>query len=937
MGTQGGGISLFDGHTFTTYTQKEGLSSNYINCLFTDNKHRVWIGTKSGLCYFENDTIKAVADVGRNISINGISQDNHDSIWVASSKGLFSITNRQLVPKFASVFKDEKNQTSCLLQDSLGTWWVGTRNGLCAVNINGEAQWFNTQNGLSGNIIESLALDANGALWVGTYGNGLSRINHNKARSFNKPTNLSEASVLSIFIDKKQTLWLATQKKGVVQFNSLDSSLSILNESNGLANNHVRSSFKDRWSNFWIGTSGGGVSQYTGQQFNRYGKGSGFKGDYIYTVSADADSSIWIGTSGGGLGHLSENSYQHYGVDSGFVDEKVRAIFRDSEGLLWVGTEGKGLAIFNGDTFNMLTTQQGLAGNWIRSITQDRRDNIWVASTGGGITKINKGDSLEDFTFQKFTLRNGLPSNRVVQLHTDSLNRVWFATQTHGLGCLWGDSLFGQWSQKEGLLSNDVRSLAEDKQGNLWLGTNNGLQKLAIYKVRPKLENPELPELPSTNIYQLLIANQQIWLGTEKGLTRLHFNQNQEIVEQVHFGNDEGFSGVETNLNASCIDRENKLWFGTINGLYRYIGLRQKNTIAPPLHFKSIEVNHSPLKPSKGNVSFDYQQNNISFQFLGINQTIPTKVKYRWRLVGLQPNWTPPSAQNAINYSNLSPGKYQFEVLAANENNIWTKKPLRFEFEITAPFWQKTGFKIAAALLLILVLIGFILFRFKRIKQKAKAKQKQLKLERDLLALEQKALQLQMNPHFIFHTLNNIQNLISKQDEATARKYLSKFSKLMRQILENSRSSSISLSTEIETLNNYLALEQFCVDFNFEFSIEVDQSLEVDFIEIPPMLLQPFVENAIMHGVSGKDKNGKINIHFSEQKQQLHCTIVDNGIGRKAAAKKVAPGHQSTALKVTAERIKKRNKTTEYIKTTDLFDTDGSPAGTQVVILLDLD
>ena len=214
-------------------------------------------------------------------------------------------------------------------------------------------------------------------------------------------------------------------------------------------------------------------------------------------------------------------------------------------------------------------------------------------------------------------------------------------------------------------------------------------------------------------------------------------------------------------------------------------------------------------------------------------------------------------------------------------------------------------------------------------------------MEKELLMLEQKALRLQMNPHFIFNALNSIQALVSSNDSKTARLYLAKFSKLMRQILDNSRRTSIPLENEIATLENYLAIEQFCNNHRFDYHIDYDDDLDVESIEIPPIIVQPFVENAIVHGVTQLDKKGKIIVRFFIEKEVLICEVEDNGIGRSAAAKMKSQRdqqHKSTALLITQERLDTLNKKSVQpsISVRDLVDERGEPNGTCVRIRIEI-
>ena len=213
-------------------------------------------------------------------------------------------------------------------------------------------------------------------------------------------------------------------------------------------------------------------------------------------------------------------------------------------------------------------------------------------------------------------------------------------------------------------------------------------------------------------------------------------------------------------------------------------------------------------------------------------------------------------------------------------------------------------------------------------------------MEKHLLSLEQKALQLQMNPHFIFNALNSIQSLISQKDEKKARYQLAKFSKLMRSILENSRSQVITLEDEIQTLQDYLAIEKSSRGNTFDFKVTTLLEVDTEELMIPPMILQPFVENAIIHGVAHLTENGKIDIHFLQKNKILECSIQDNGIGREAAKEiksQIEHQHKSAALEVTQERLDILNKDMRGLKSleiTDLKNKNGDASGTKVLVRL---
>jgi two-component sensor histidine kinase len=378
-----------------------------------------------------------------------------------------------------------------------------------------------------------------------------------------------------------------------------------------------------------------------------------------------------------------------------------------------------------------------------------------------------------------------------------------------------------------------------------------------------------------------------------------------------------------------------------------------KNTHPPVLSINDVRLFYESLSQTRyrdatgdwntvQSLHLPYNQNHLSFDFFAINFSNPEAVRYQWKLAGFDREWSPPSSEHSIVYSNINPGSYVFMVKSCNEDGVWNNQPERIYIYIAAPFWQRWWF-IALELFVSGILV-FFLFRWQinRIRSKAKELQRRLKMEKELVELEQKTLRLQMNPHFIFNALNSIQSQIGTGKEQEARYYLAKFSRLMRQILDNSRNTTISLEEEIRTLENYLLIEQFCNGNRFDYAIETHPSLETDFIRLPPMLLQPFVENAIKHGFRFNDpeKRGSILITFREHGNMLECSVTDNGIGRKQSAElnknSKETYHQSTALLVTQERLNLMNgdQSEATLEILDLTDEKGHTTGTKVVIRL---
>lgn len=227
-------------------------------------------------------------------------------------------------------------------------------------------------------------------------------------------------------------------------------------------------------------------------------------------------------------------------------------------------------------------------------------------------------------------------------------------------------------------------------------------------------------------------------------------------------------------------------------------------------------------------------------------------------------------------------------------------------------------------------------------RRKHEMEKKVLQIEKQLFDIQQKALRLQMNPHFIFNSLNSIQSYILNNDVDLAVNYLGRFSQLMRLILANSRESVVPLADELQAIRHYLEIEKLRFEEKFTYSIIVDPEIDEEFTGVPPMVIQPYIENAIIHGLVHKTSPGQIIIRFQEKKSRMLCSIEDNGVGRaKAAEIKRQSGlnTKSRGMMITKERLEILNKKTDEkfsVKVIDLKDANGNPAGTRVELLISL-
>lgn len=963
FGTRGGGITRFDGLNFKTYTEKDGLINNYIFRIREDAQHNLWIGTNNGISKFNGVSFTSFSPENRSsqMMVQDIAFDASGRKWLATNQGVMLLDGTSFT-RISDLVGDEQAMVNAIHIDASGRIWYGTGKGLYSITER-NGRYKLTDHGQKSrymrNAITAIREDRDGKLWLGTYGDGMYCYDQRQFYRIDHGQELYRQTVLDIYFDNRDNVWIGTLNKGVARYHTVSKTFSWLTENEGLSNNHVRSIIQDKSGSYWFGTSGGGVCNYFGKQFTNYDKSSGLGGNFIYSIFRDSRKQLWIGTSQKGLSVMTASGFSNFNASNGFADVKVKAIGEDNAGNIYLGTDGQGVYRYDGESFALVP---GLAQKYIRAIAKDRDGNLWIATAGHGLIKLvlDEGDPHT----RAFYVSDGLLANRLTCLHIDQRGRIWYGTESNGVGVVVNDVPQRRYIRtKEGLRSSSIRSLTEDQSGMLWIGTaGSGIASVPIYKSNSlTVSNYDHRDgLTSSNIYLLTVdSKNNIIAGSETGLDYIYLDPQRRISQLKHYSKGDGFTGIETCQNAVYNDKDGTIWFGTINGLSRYNPANSvRNESEPVTNITDVKlfyesIAETPYKRFAGDwnqVSYlvlPYDQNHLSFDFFAINFSNPDAVKYRWKLVGFDKQWSPESGDHSILYSNINPGKYVFMVKACNEDGVWNKNPVRVAFEIKAPFWMQWWFIALEILAIALIILVIFKWQANRIRAKASETQKQLRMAKEIVELEQKTLRLQMNPHFIFNALNSIQSHIGTGNEKEARYYLAKFSRLMRQILDNSRNTVITLEEEVETLENYLLIEKFCNGDRFDYEIHVDETLETDYIQLPPMLLQPFVENAIKHGLkhlnpAQAQKRGRITVAFREQGNLLECSVTDNGIGRQRSGElnrmSKETYHQSTALAVTQERLDllREGLEIEALEIIDLYDTDGNAAGTRVIVRIPL-
>lgn len=931
LATRGGGIAKFDGVKFKVFTTQDGLINNFASAIFHDSKENIWVGTSNGVSLYNGIRFRNYKLEGESfkVSVSSITENKKQELFFGTDNGVYKRTGGQNL----NVSKEiglTGNSILDVFVDDAQNLWVAHNKGFTRFK-EGDINHF-ADDALRSVSPQCFTEGVHQNIWVGTYGKGLIKVRGNRYKFIPETDGLI---ILDVYFEN-DILWLSTLKNGVLLYDIKRKVLKPIQNHKNLPITNCRKVFKDSWGGKWIGSSGGGLLKYSQPEIINFNKNQRLIGKYVYTVAPSLDSGIWISTNARKLFKLTQGEFEEYGLDKNIYPLKIKAILEDTKGRLWLGTEGNGLMLRSSGSTKMLKEGKELMSSFITDIVEDNKGRIWVATTKG-ITQFSSDLSKSEF----YTKENkGLHFNKLSCLHVDRSNRIWFGTKGGGIGCI-SDSGYTVVDRNNGLSDEVVRDIAEDKLGNLFIATANaGIDVIELYSGDAIFRNTirKTDGLSFTNIYSILCDDEnQLWIGGSKGVYRVR-KPLRKKKEVKYYGLIEGFTGLETNQGAVCSDLIGNLWWGTINGVMKKPNFDLKRIRKPPkVSISSVNLFYENIQGTSyepnilnwynpNNLVFKFKDNHIGFELDGNDLSHPEGIKYLWRLDGGDGRWSPLVAQNQIFFSNLSPGRYIFQAKAVNKDGL-ESQTLEFHFAISAPFYYKIWFWFFIVLLLGAVIYWLIKKRINQIKTKANEEAEKLKLEKEVLKMEQKALRLQMNPHFIFNALNTIQDQIRAENNKGARNSLNKFSKLMRQILDSSRTDYISLELELSILDNYLNIEKLTRNNSFEYSFDVNSEIDVEEEGIPPMMIQPFIENAIIHGISGIESVGKINVSFSIDENFLYAKIEDNGVGMSRAKQLKSQKMQqnkSVALEVIQNRLQNlsNGKFSSHFSMEDKFSGD---------------
>ena len=916
------GVSRFDGTMFENFSVDDGLPDNQILQLKEDSKGRIWFLSLNGqLSYFYNgkvynpDNDKQLQQLNFNAVIVSFFEDSKGRIWFGTNKNIIGVWDGKSLIKYSSPITERQYANAFIQEDKSGNIWAYSTTAVflyiksnfvliaddvlplsykTLVNRKDKSTYFLNKTGLNikDGPISKLVLkirpdllnnrpgyiyvDQN-QLWLSN-NSGVYVIDFNG----NEKQLLKDIDVNQVIKDRNQNIWFTT-KNGIYRLPDPKERLYIFNRESGLTSNVVKSITKDDKNRLWMGVDNNinilNSKQKTVQQILIPDKR---KYNTIKQLVFDKRNEQIYFASDYGLGSFSSN----YPVNS-----TIRYLKETNNSVFVVKN-------FSIDTTSKL-----------------------ALALSSGVVIINDRINKFEFSSLNYKEQEDYFKDRSYRVYYDQLQNLWFSN-------IYGLSEFnhGQLNkpyESAPILTKRINDIKQLPNGILAMATDGyGIIFFKNGKVIKLITKKQ--GLNNNIINRLFVKDNFLWAISNTGVNRIETGNHKFTINSFDYANDL----LSDDLNDLYIDTDTA-YFATNNGLV-YFAHNQKSqsTIAPSIYVSSVISNNRLLDLSASNFVIKPNERNIIFNYSAIDFK-NRKIIYRYRLKEDE-NWSE-TKNRRLELSSLEPGKYCFEVSAKSQDSDWST-PAKINFILEKHFWQTWWF-----LLIMLTAGAYLLYIITvRITKRQKNKeQEQLLLKNKILMLEQQALQAMMNPHFVFNVMNSIQHYINTQNTSSANKVLTGFAKLIRKNLDIITKSYINLEEEIAYLNLYLSLEKNRFGEKFVYHIHIDPEIDLEETLIPSMLLQPYIENAIWHGIMPIEEGGQLNINIDQKDEDyLWIKIIDNGVGIKNSLANKNSTHQSKGMNLTQERINLLNKI--EAKPIQLFIEQNGNSGTTVTLLVPL-
>lgn len=941
--------------TYFQITNENGLPSNEVYCVLQDNKGFIWFGCDAGI--YKYDGVRYTqykSNEQRSRAFSGLTLSSTGKVYAYNFSGqLFYAENDSLY-----CLKDWNDKVSNIVCDDMGNLWVCGEKGISKYNEQTK-KWklytdFDGDGKTDKETFTRSCKFRNGIVsFINTKGLGFFNGDTYSLAPFAFP----QGSVCGEYESTpgKDCVWLFHRSKNYF-YKCIDFKIEKF-ESRFLSKAIVASKFNDMRE---MADGSLYLPGYAGLVIYNPQKDTGeilYANKAISYVIIDRENNYWLSTLQSGLMRIPSIAVKQWKFDNNEeVSKRVNKIITVDENIYATNISGQ-LASLN------------VKSNSINVFSSDRKADIQCLfyDTKLECVCFNINNTLYQFKNKKISsINSSFPTAKYIY----SLNNQYVVASSFGL-YIYDDLVNSQ--AKEWLLKSWTREVYFDKPTNrLFAATNSGLIVLSLinnkwiikdtllkgkqinsltfdeetkhlyalsfddklYSVDRTNQTQEFFELPSqVHASQIRLKNNIVFIACNAGLYRYDLSSKKHIV----FNRLDGLSSNEI-MYMDFVGGD--IYLATSKGINRLPLATKQHTALSKLYLDAVFVDNENIDTS--NITLNHNQ-LLSLKLSGLSFSSNSTFNYAYRIVSTDSSWVKlPASIESIEFQSLPYGDFILEVKLIDHLGKDSENLIVLKGQVKPPFWQRTWFMILEALLLVVILLVAFKYRIKKIEKKQAEELKRINLENELRLVQQSALKAQMNPHFIFNVLNSIKGYIYDNDKKNAVLYLSNFAELMRKILHNSSYDTIKLSEELEILKIYIDLEAMQFEGDFEYHLKIADNIEIDAIQIPSLLIQPYIENAFKHGLRHKSGAKKLSLGLIRENNSIKIKIIDNGIGI-AASKKINEStnrsHQSFASIATERRIELLNNNSSdivHVKMLDDLNEQNVVIGTIVVLTIQL-
>jgi signal transduction histidine kinase/ligand-binding sensor domain-containing protein len=884
-----------------TWQTSRGLPSNTVTALLAARDGWLWIGTTNGVAVFDGVRFRVFGETGGlpALGVTCLLQDSHGSVWAGTQGGGAARWNGVRFEPLAVNTGTAANTVLALAEDAAGSIWAGTPGGLRELSggsfvirstepvprmaVSGGGLWLISHSTLrkwNGSVLEpmpaqfdlstfsslsALTAGPDGALWFGGANGVLGRLAENVVSSFGEGDAVLASTAWELLAAGNGDVWVGTSGSGIGRLRA--GKLLPLTTDDGLPANSVLALCEDREGNIWTGTSGGGLTRISPRRVQAVSTRDGLSHNAIMALAQDRDGTVWIGTNGGGLNRLSGDHPAPYVPSYVLENKSLASLLPAADGALWVGADS-GLFRVQGGKLDYFSHLEGMSVRQVTALQEAPGGALWVGTLESGAVL---------FDGEKAAVPRGLEplsGQPVTTILTDALGAQWFGTAGHGVARLAGETLT-RWTRAGGLASDFVRTLRTDSTGAVWAGTSGGLTR---WKDGTLYSFTAAHGLPDVFISQILDDTAgHLWLGTNKGVLRVALASLDAVaagrasrLEVFALGTGDGLPSLECTGGyhpAGLRLQDGRLCFGTVAGLaivdpQRFLTPGE----APPVVIEEVSAGSSAMS-FEGSSPFTLPRDagNLEIHFTALHFTAPERVRFRYRMKGLESLWNEAGSARSARYAHLPAGDFAFSVIASADGLTWSP-PAEIKLTVPVAWWRSPQVvipSILAALALVATAVRF--FTRRRMQRRVRALEQQFALERERTRIARDIhddLGANLTQIGLLSALGQQQ-----RDPLVAAQHFQNIAGTATELVQSLDAIVWAVNPRHDTLES---LARYLTRFAGDFCSQSGVRLRLD---VPPQLPDAALSSELRHNVFLAAKEALHNALRHARAQELHLRI----------------------------------------------------------------